>query len=374
MKTLDELEAVDWKLLKHAYGDASDVPQLIRDLASKRPKIRDAAFEKLYSNLWHQGSVYSATPSAVPFLIGLLQYSDLPDPAGVLAYLSALATGSSYLDVHQSCGLPYFDEKRTSAQFQEELQAELTWANNTRLNVADGLPFYVPFMDANELKTQTNAFFLIGELVGDAGRQLLVERVMADDSLHTDVLATAIFSLRRNESCPSDLIEQFRVHESPIVKYGVSMLCAQFAPQLATSELLNNLTDFLTDYYLAFEKYEHLPFSWDFPYARYAGQVMVDLKSSTNSGAIDYLTSKLPDSECDSYADALRTLLTMTFSEKIDPTNLTAQQTAALTAIGNHELTWDTDGVCRYDSFAEFRIPASQKDFVKLFGSFELPK
>lgn len=369
MKTLDELETVDWKSFQHAYGDASDVPQLIRDLTSQRTKTREAAFEKLYSNIWHQGSVYSATPHAVPFLIGLLKTSNLPDTAGVLGYLSALATGSSFLDVHQSCGLPYFDEKRTTKQFQDELKTELAWAHNTRQNVAAGLPYYVPFMDAQELNTQTNAFYLIGELDDDSGRQLLIQRVMVDDSLHTDVLATAIFSLRRSESCPKELIEKFRDHNSPIVKYGVAMLCAQFAPQMATPELRNNLGDFLTNYSLAFEDYEHLPISWNFPYSRYAGQVIVNLKSDSTGAEVDYLISKLPEATSDTYEEAQWTLLAMTFSTKTAPAKLSPRQIAALTAIGNHELTWDDDGICRYDAFDEFRIPRKRQDFFKLLGA-----
>ena len=374
MKSLDELNSVDWKSLKHAYGDASDVPGLIRDLTSTRSKRRDAAYEKLYSNIWHQGAVYSATPYAVPFIVGLLQIPNLPDRARVLGYLSALATGSSFLDVHQSCGLPYFDDNRNTAEFQENLKTELEWANNTRKNVADGLPHFLPFMDASDLRIQTNAFFLVGELVDETGRHLLAERIQTDKTLHSELLATAIFSFRRNESCNPELIQQFRDHESPIVKYGVAMLCAQFANQLTNIDLLKNLVDFLTTYSLAFEEYEHLPFAWNFPFARYAGQILVDLDADSYDGVTDYLISKIPDAECDSYEDALDTLLRLTFSLKLESVNLTMQQVCALTAISNHELTWDSDGVCRYESFEEFRIPKSKNELASLLNMPEMPR
>jgi hypothetical protein len=58
---LEDLDSVDWKNLGHAYGEASDVPDLIRALASPAKKSREDAWHHLYSNVWHQGTVYEAT-------------------------------------------------------------------------------------------------------------------------------------------------------------------------------------------------------------------------------------------------------------------------------------------------------------------------
>ena len=52
----------------HAYGAADDVPALLRELISAPP---DEALSELWNNICHQGSVYSATPYAVPFLAGI---------------------------------------------------------------------------------------------------------------------------------------------------------------------------------------------------------------------------------------------------------------------------------------------------------------
>jgi hypothetical protein len=69
---LERLDDVPWSTLNHAYGSAADIPQLLRDLTQQDAELREAAWNSLYSNLWHQGSLYEATAFAVPFLIGLV--------------------------------------------------------------------------------------------------------------------------------------------------------------------------------------------------------------------------------------------------------------------------------------------------------------
>lgn len=66
---LEGLNDINWQRLTHAYGPASDVPELIRNLTSPAPDIREQAQKGLRSTIWHQGTVYEATAYALPFLI-----------------------------------------------------------------------------------------------------------------------------------------------------------------------------------------------------------------------------------------------------------------------------------------------------------------
>ena len=68
---LDGLDRVDWARLKHAYGPATDVPAMLRELAGDGEASH--AFDELFTSLNHQGSVYSATSAAIPFLIQILE-------------------------------------------------------------------------------------------------------------------------------------------------------------------------------------------------------------------------------------------------------------------------------------------------------------
>ncbi|MFF5343968.1 hypothetical protein ACFY4H_25150 [Streptomyces althioticus] len=69
MRSPEELDAIDWSSLYHAYGeDGSDVPDWIRVLYSDDADRVDKVLSELFNSVLHQGSVYPATVAAVPFL------------------------------------------------------------------------------------------------------------------------------------------------------------------------------------------------------------------------------------------------------------------------------------------------------------------
>ncbi|MEU4100660.1 HEAT repeat domain-containing protein [Streptomyces tanashiensis] len=67
-KLLAGLDNVDWASLSHAYGAAHDVPGHIRTLCGSDDEAREQALMSLFNSIFHQGSRYSASPVAVPFL------------------------------------------------------------------------------------------------------------------------------------------------------------------------------------------------------------------------------------------------------------------------------------------------------------------
>lgn len=109
MVLLAGLSALPWAKLMHAYGPATDVPDLLRALAD--PESAPAAmvnaaareersiFEhvtwKLWGNVFHQGSVWQVSAYVVPFLYEILK--DGRDDAELrrflIQYLHALAVG-----------------------------------------------------------------------------------------------------------------------------------------------------------------------------------------------------------------------------------------------------------------------------------------
>ncbi|GHG34645.1 hypothetical protein [Streptomyces zaomyceticus] len=76
------LNAVDWAALRHNYGSAEDVPDLLRRCAGPDPDDAvDAAFD-LLNQLFHQGGwICSAAPAALPFLLRLAASPAVPLPS-----------------------------------------------------------------------------------------------------------------------------------------------------------------------------------------------------------------------------------------------------------------------------------------------------
>jgi hypothetical protein len=74
------LDSPIWATLQHAYGNASDIPQLLRELEKFPPSNGNAEpWFSIWSALAHQGDVYSASFAAVPHVIRALSIA--PDKA-----------------------------------------------------------------------------------------------------------------------------------------------------------------------------------------------------------------------------------------------------------------------------------------------------
>ena len=67
------LESPRWAELRHAYGSASDIPALLRQLVGLPSSAEGAQpWLTLWSALAHQGDVYSASFAAVPHVVKAL--------------------------------------------------------------------------------------------------------------------------------------------------------------------------------------------------------------------------------------------------------------------------------------------------------------
>lgn len=123
--TLEEqLARVEWSRLKHAYGSADDLPEIILRRASRDEAVAGAASTELWGTVWHQGTVYEASAAAIPALATLARNPVTVDRLDVLLLLSSMATGDSYAKVHGS-------------GTAEGLAEELTWVRDTRRAIAE---------------------------------------------------------------------------------------------------------------------------------------------------------------------------------------------------------------------------------------------
>ncbi|MGW3197233.1 HEAT repeat domain-containing protein [Streptomyces sp. NPDC001118] len=86
------IEDVDWASLGHAYTEsATDVPDLLRGLASDDPERREIALDGMYGAVLHQGTVYDSTVACVPFLFELAANRAVPGRGAVVGLLRGIA-------------------------------------------------------------------------------------------------------------------------------------------------------------------------------------------------------------------------------------------------------------------------------------------
>lgn len=79
--------------MEHAYGEARGVPDMIDALSSPDRDDREWGKQALAASINHQGSVYSASGRAVPFLVKLVERDDIEDRAWILELLAGIAVG-----------------------------------------------------------------------------------------------------------------------------------------------------------------------------------------------------------------------------------------------------------------------------------------
>lgn len=92
------MDEVGWASMKHAYGSAEDVPELLRGLASSCAQERERALDGMYGAVHHQGDVYDSTLACVPFLFELVGHSELPDRGGIVELLVSIGGGDAFDD------------------------------------------------------------------------------------------------------------------------------------------------------------------------------------------------------------------------------------------------------------------------------------
>jgi len=74
------LDSPRWAELKHAYGDASDIPGQLKELENfpiDHGPLFNGPWHSVWSALAHQGDVYSASFAAVPWIVHFLSTDPL---------------------------------------------------------------------------------------------------------------------------------------------------------------------------------------------------------------------------------------------------------------------------------------------------------
>lgn len=163
---LDGLDLVDWSSLTHAYGEATDVPELLQDLLSPEPDVRASAIYELFGNIWHQGTVYPASAAAVPFLFELLADQQVPDKSNIAHLLACIADGAGYLEVHAAddFGEPTWRSilAKKGKSLEGELERQATDVAAVHRAASAGLRYLLPYLGDAEAEIRESVASALG--------------------------------------------------------------------------------------------------------------------------------------------------------------------------------------------------------------------
>lgn len=155
---LEKLDNINWSELTHAFGEASDLPLLIRALASDKAYEREESLSVLFTNIWHHGVVFEASAYVVPFLAELVQIPEVADRNELLVLLAHLATGNSLLEVHQQIEGP---EALENPELKAQLARERQWVLRTRQTAYKFVPAYVRLLEDPDPDVRAAAAYLL---------------------------------------------------------------------------------------------------------------------------------------------------------------------------------------------------------------------
>jgi hypothetical protein len=191
----------------------------------------EGALQKLFGNIWHQGTVYEATAPAVPFLVELLA-SPRADRAGVLELLGLIATGSSFHDVHRHIWPP---SRRDSRETLKAVEQELGWVRAARDAVHDHLPVIFRSLDDVDGAVRTAALGVATAFAdkNDAARMALVRHAFEDAD--GGVRIFALDALRKCGALDNEMRERAIREGGPAARVlvGCALLRAGRAAELA---------------------------------------------------------------------------------------------------------------------------------------------
>jgi hypothetical protein len=176
LHVLEDIDNVSWSKINHAYGPATDVPAQLRALAFGDEQERKCALHALHGNIWHQHTIYEATAYVVLFLVELVQ-NQVSVQEEVLSLIVLIATGSSYMSVHQSL------LRQWTAEDEEQLQREQQWVKAAKSAVAVHALFFFELMNSPNRKIRDLCILILGAVESESEVDVsdVIERIFGID-------------------------------------------------------------------------------------------------------------------------------------------------------------------------------------------------
>jgi len=243
------LTEVAWGELRHAYGEASDVPAQLRALLSPVETERQGALRALYGNIYHQGDRYSASVHALPFLLALVLEPSTPARAAILLLVTRLVAGDWTVrngqTIHDGDRVLFFGEPVDRERAQEE--GPRVWKACYDA-AAPSVPLVLDLLDSDDPSLRISAAWFLGcfrDQALDIAPRLLT-RIEQDS--YIDVRAVALFSLHALHGPRYDAVAALTALHSTLTgwdavmaAFGLVSLQPHQAPQPVVETLLQGL-------------------------------------------------------------------------------------------------------------------------------------
>jgi hypothetical protein len=204
---LDGLESVPWPTLRHAYGEAGDIPGLLLALTSADAEEREEALGNLEMALCPQhASVTEAAAPAIRFLVAISADREMPARVAILKLLGHMVR------VRPEGG----EEAGVDAA---SLEQEQEWVQRCRSELREALGTFCRLLADRLDEVKIGAAFVLSGLAGVANVAGTPEALPGD---------------RIEKEIVQPLLSGLRSESSAWVKSGFALALADFGPRTTT--------------------------------------------------------------------------------------------------------------------------------------------
>lgn len=240
----EKLDHVNWSALEHAYGTAEDVPEQIRNLASLESEDREKALIFFWCKVIHQGTVCSATPQTIPFLLEIIESPLGENKAELLEIICAFASASS-------CPEYSPDQPGTIEQ--------------CRCEVSKGWRKYLDVLALADESLRCCAALALGHCTEHATGIVYHLKAHLADETSPLVSASMLLCIGKLAAAANvDYLTIFTRNSSKaVVRFSAALSLAQTLKGSCPDDVLNVLIEYLNDPSVVDESYLQLPSSQD---------------------------------------------------------------------------------------------------------------
>jgi tetratricopeptide (TPR) repeat protein len=381
---LAHLDDIDWSKLEHAYGAATDVPAMLRALDSVEAEERQRALYAAYGNIFHQGTRYSATPKAIPFLVELAAEPAPKDLGELLPLITHCVAGYfSPVGGPRTGSGPIWGEPAEPMSSYGETTAILADCERA---AEPAVPLCLRLLDHRDPTIRAQACHLLAALHRFGWPYEVVPRLrelFARESV-SSVRAMVAFALTHLLPVADDasLEAIARDDADALVRLVATMGCVRRggrAPELATA-LLGWLTDTELD-----ARYTELPFgAAELPGD--IGELLTELGAEALRGALPLLVDRLGHVSEPGAEGVLAAALVATFgsaaeaeetdaigdgdshdAEEPPPASaLTAEQRTVLETLAHNQGFWSNGNALNV--LMDYRLPSMREAMAAYLG------
>jgi hypothetical protein len=360
---LEGLRTVPWADLQHAYGPAKDVPQLLRKLLVRSPKVRSAVMDKLYGNVFHQGTRFPVAPFVIPFLIELCENPSVPRRDELLVYWGRLITGYFSVQERPSWGdgerIYWYGEVQT-AQDAEESDADFSEALHAIYRESlKGHELLCRLLATDDVWVRAGAAWVLACLPTKAAASL--PKLRARVRVEPSGWVRAVMAFAFGELGAAQPLHRMLARDTfPAVRCMAACELARIDP---SEKLLAPLLEFVSE---PIEEYENLPGAGG-KSSGDAAHSISKLPSNLQRRAVPAICDRLDQARSFDTIPLVCTLLSAAFKKQTEPlVSLTSLQRRILTRlVKNHEV-WSIGNLMGTPE--RYGLPYDREKCARLLG------